>query len=86
HTIGHGDALLDAAVAGLGIAYLSTWLAADALRAGRLETVLAERAIDDMPINVLWPHSRALAPKVRVTVDALVGRFTPAPPWAGDAA
>ncbi|WP_063533963.1 LysR family transcriptional regulator [Burkholderia sp. MSMB1589WGS] len=86
HTIGHGDALLDAAVAGLGIAYLSTWLAADALRAGRLETVLAERAVDDMPINVLWPHSRALAPKVRVTVDALVGRFTPAPPWAGDAA
>jgi DNA-binding transcriptional LysR family regulator len=81
HTISHADALRDAALAGLGLAYLSTWLAADGLRTGRLECVLTPESIDDMPIYVLWPRSRDLAPKVRVAVDALVKAFLPIPPW-----
>jgi DNA-binding transcriptional LysR family regulator len=34
------DALRDATLTGLGLAYLSTWLAADGLLTGRLECVL----------------------------------------------
>ncbi len=75
HTISHGDALRDATVNGLGVAYLSTWLAADDLRSGRLEVVPIPTPAEDVPITALWPRSRDLAPKVRVVVDALVEAF-----------
>lgn len=81
HTISHGEALRDATVNGLGVAYLSTWLAADDLRSGRLEVVPIPTPAEDVPIAALWPRSRDLAPKVRVVVDALVEAFIPTPPW-----
>lgn len=77
HTISHGEALRDATVNGLGVAYLSTWLAADELRCGRLEVVLIATPTEDVPITVLWPRSRDLAPKVRVVVDALMEALKP---------
>ncbi len=76
HTICHGEALRDAAVNGLGLAYLSTWLAAEDLRIGRLEAVSIPTPDEDAPISALWPRSRDLAPKVRVVVDALVAALT----------
>ncbi|MCW6506419.1 LysR substrate-binding domain-containing protein [Lichenifustis flavocetrariae] len=75
HTISHGEALRDATVSGLGLAYLSTWLAADDIRSGRLEVVPIATPAEDVPITALWPRSRDLAPKVRVVVDALVEAF-----------
>lgn len=77
HTISHGEALRDATVNGLGVAYLSTWLAADELRCGRLEVVPIATPTEDVPITVLWPRSRDLAPKVRVVVDALIEALKP---------
>lgn len=79
HTISHGEALRDATVNGLGLAYLSTWLAADDLRSRRLEVVPLPTPSEDVPITALWPRSRDLAPKVRVVVDALVEAFMPTP-------
>jgi DNA-binding transcriptional LysR family regulator len=81
HTVSHGEALREAALAGAGLAYLATWLASADLRAGRLEAVMTSAAEEDMPIHVLWPRVRDLAPKVRVVVDELVERFLPRPPW-----
>jgi DNA-binding transcriptional LysR family regulator len=81
HTISHGEALRDAAVNGLGLAYLSTWLAADDIRSGRLEVVPILTPTEDVPISALWPRSRDLAPKVRAVVDALVEAFLPTPQW-----
>lgn len=77
HTISHGEALRDATVNGLGVAYLSTWLAADELRRGRLEVVPIPTPTEDVPITALWPRSRDLAPKVRAVVDALIEAFKP---------
>ncbi|HEY0198463.1 MAG TPA: LysR family transcriptional regulator [Rhodanobacter sp.] len=77
HTISHGEALRDATVNGLGLAYLSTWLAGEDLRSGRLEVVPISTPAEDVPISALWPRSRNLAPKVRVVVDALVEAFGP---------
>ncbi|TXN27258.1 LysR family transcriptional regulator [Methylobacterium sp. WL19] len=77
HTISHGEALRDATVKGLGVAYLSTWLAADDLHSGRLEVVPISTPAEDGPITALWPRSRDLAPKVRVVVDALVEALKP---------
>jgi DNA-binding transcriptional LysR family regulator len=62
-------------VNGLGLAYLSTCLAADDLRGRRLEVVQIPTPAEDVPITALWPRSRDLAPKVRVVVDALVEAF-----------
>jgi DNA-binding transcriptional LysR family regulator len=81
HMINHGDALRDATIAGLGLAFLTTWLVADDLRSGRLQTVLTDIPIDGAPIHVLWHRSRDMLPKVRVAVDALVTGFMPIPPW-----
>lgn len=77
HTISHGEALRDATVNGLGLAYLSNWLATDDLRKGRLEAVPIPTPEEDVSITALWPRSRDLAPKVRVVVDALVEAFMP---------
>lgn len=76
HTISHGEALRDATVNGLGLAYLPTWLAAEDLRMGRLEAIAIPTPEEDAPISALWPRSRDLSPKVRVVVDALVTAFS----------
>lgn len=78
--LGHGEPLLDAVLAGLGIAYLPTWLAAEHLRSGEIALVWPEYFIENELVHALWPKTRTPAPKVRVVVDALVERFS-APPW-----
>ncbi|MCB8877862.1 LysR substrate-binding domain-containing protein [Acidisoma silvae] len=81
HTVSHGEALRDATLSGLGLSYLSTWLIADDVRSGRLESVLLAEPVMQWPITALWPRVRDLTPKVRVTVDALVKAFSPLPRW-----
>ena len=79
--LGHGEAVLDAALAGQGLAYLPTWLVGAALARGELEMVLSDTTIDDIPAHALWPKTRDLAPKIRVVIDELLRRFQPVPPW-----
>jgi DNA-binding transcriptional LysR family regulator len=78
--LGHGEPMLDAVLADLGIAYLPTWLAADHLRRGAITLVWPQYFIENELVHALWPKTRTLAPKVRVVVDALLERFA-APPW-----
>lgn len=77
----HSDAIMDAALAGNGLALLSTWLIADHLRDGRLEGVLADARTQGFPIHAIWPQARHVSPKVRVVVDEMVRSFLPEPPW-----
>lgn len=79
HTISDGDALRSAALGGLGIAQLPTWLVTDDLKEGSLVPTLNRREVGGTPIHALWPATRSLAPKIRVTVDTLRDTFTPAP-------
>ncbi|WP_213765545.1 hypothetical protein [Caballeronia sp. dw_19] len=60
---------------------LTTWLASNELRDGRLQAVLSPSIIDSVPIHALCPPTRDLAPKVRVAVDALADAFLPVAPW-----
>ncbi|RJS93613.1 LysR family transcriptional regulator [Salinisphaera sp. Q1T1-3] len=71
HAFSDGEALVSATLAGAGLCQLPTWLIADELADGRLETVLDAHAGAEMPIHALWPASRYLTPKVRVVIDAL---------------
>jgi DNA-binding transcriptional LysR family regulator len=80
--IDDGGAVRDAACAGLGIALMATWCAADELRSGALVPVLTEYPlISTQTLWALYPSSRELAPKVRAFIDWLVARFWPDPYW-----
>lgn len=63
------EAMLGAAVAGLGIAYMPDFLARDALAHGELQRLLAEQLTHSGQFSALWPSSRQLSPKVRAFVD-----------------
>jgi DNA-binding transcriptional LysR family regulator len=78
----NGDALREAAVAGLGIALMPTFIVGDDLRAGRLVHLLPEwREEGEGDVYAIYPASRNLSPKVRVFIDFLVGRFGDPPYW-----
>jgi LysR family transcriptional regulator for bpeEF and oprC len=76
------EAAVDAAVAGVGLVQVHTYLAAPSLAAGRLCAVLQDHApTDSAGLWVLYPSSRHLSPKVRAFVDFITDLFTPAPIW-----
>ena len=82
--INDGVAIRDAACAGLGIALMASWCAADELRSGELVPVLADYPlVSTQTLWALYPSSRELAPKVRVLIDWLTERFggQPYPYW-----
>ncbi len=79
--LNHSEAILDAVVAGHGIALLSDWLVADQLRAGRLVQVLPEVRTQGFPIHAVWQKSQHLSARVRHVVDLLAERFVPNEPW-----
>ena len=80
--INDGGAVRDAARAGLGIALMATWCAADELRAGTLVPVLpVHPLVSTQMLWALYPSSRELAPKVRIFIDWIVARFGPEPYW-----
>jgi DNA-binding transcriptional LysR family regulator len=78
--LGHGEPVLDAALAGCGLAYLPTWLTSEHLKRGELRIVLSGSLVESASMHALWPVTRNLAPKVRVVVDALVERFASSAP------
>ncbi|EJD6040409.1 LysR family transcriptional regulator [Morganella morganii] len=81
HIISNGEALRDAAADGMGIAYLTTWLAARDIEQGRLQVLPVATPEDDAPAPVfaIWPRSRDLSPRIRVVVDALLAAHNPDP-------
>ena len=77
----NGDALLAAAVGGLGIVFLPSFICGDALRAGRLVRLLPDWADEDSAVHAVYPAARNLSPKVRVFVDFLAERCAATPYW-----
>ncbi|WP_119167238.1 LysR family transcriptional regulator [Algihabitans albus] len=70
------DALLQAAIAGVGIIRLGDFLGTEALASGRLVPLLADCHDDDpQPITALVSPGRLSIPRVRVFVDFLKYNF-----------
>jgi DNA-binding transcriptional LysR family regulator len=69
-----GDALLAAAVQGLGLASLPDFGVRDELARGGLVSVLDDFASAPGVFHALWPANRLLSPKVRVFVEHLTAR------------
>ena len=72
--IGDGEALIDAATSGLGLVQTPDYMAAEAINTGRLVEVLREFRAPPLPINVVYPSSRMVPPRVRAFIDALSER------------
>ena len=78
--VSDNDILHAVASASLGIALLPAFRCVDDLRARRLERVLREWDAPATPVQVVYPSTRHLSPKVKSFVDHLQERMTP-PPW-----
>lgn len=77
----NGDALLGAAIRGLGISYQPTFIAADALRAGLVERVLERYAPIELGLFAVFPSGRYVPHRVRALVDFLASRIGDFPEW-----
>ena len=74
-TVNDGQSLLNAAVGGLGIAYLPSFLYADYVRNGLLEDAIPDLPMETQGIYAVYPPGRYTQPKVRAFIDFLVDKF-----------
>lgn len=71
----NGDTLREAAIKGIGIARLPSFLVGADIAAERLVVVLPEYPPQEITIHALYAPNRFLAAKSRVFIDFLVERF-----------
>ena len=69
--LGDGEAMVEAAIAGMGLTQVPDFMVADAHGAGRLVEVLREFRAPAFPIHIVYPSTRMVPPRVRVLIDAL---------------
>lgn len=79
--INNAESLLEAACSGLGIAMISNFIAADAIRDGRLRCVLTDYVGIGPQVSVVYLPSRNLSPKVRIFVNFLRELIPGDPDW-----
>jgi DNA-binding transcriptional LysR family regulator len=74
-TVNDGQSLLNAAISGLGIAYLPSFLYADAMRQGLVEEAIPGLPVEVLGIYAVYPPGRFTQPKVRAFIDFLARRY-----------
>ena len=67
--------IVDAAVAGFGLAWLPSWLLTRYTQTGELVAVMENCFRPSQEIHVVWPKSRYLPLKTRCAIDALVAEI-----------
>ena len=77
----NGDMLRAAAVAGLGICILPSFIAAPAIESGEGEVILRDFPLEEGGVHAVMPPGRAATARVRALVDFLASRFGPEPAW-----
>lgn len=71
--------LIEAALAGSGIAWLPESACVEELRSGRLRQVLPEWGLPQGILHIVYPSRRGMLPAVRALVDFLVEAFEHSP-------
>jgi DNA-binding transcriptional LysR family regulator len=77
----NGDVLRHAALAGLGVAQLPTFIIGPDLESGRLVPVLPGWTASPLVAQALYPRHAHVSPRVTAFVDFLERWFSGAPPW-----
>lgn len=73
----HGDLLLDAALAGLGVAQVFDFMVTDHLRRGELVELFPRLSADGPPLHALCLPGRQRVPKIRAFFELAVEVFGP---------
>lgn len=76
-----GDALLAAAIGGLGITYLPTFIVETAVREHSLDILLPAFRAPELGIYAVFPSNRYVPHRVRALVEYLAQRIGSKPPW-----
>lgn len=69
------DSALEAAIAGLGLVQLTTYQVAEALRAGKLVTVLRDYECPNTPVSLVYPTNQSVPLKLRAFLDFAAPRL-----------
>jgi DNA-binding transcriptional LysR family regulator len=78
----NGDALLAAAIAGLGLTCQPTFMLAEAVRSGLLTPIQLDHPPPSMGgIYAIYAPGARLPTKARVFIDYLAAAFKGVPPW-----
>jgi DNA-binding transcriptional LysR family regulator len=80
-TANNGNVLLEAALQGMGIGYQPTFIAAEAIRQGKLVPILKDFATPTLDMFAVFPGTRFVPQRVRAFVDFLAARLGPEPYW-----
>jgi DNA-binding transcriptional LysR family regulator len=69
------EAIVDAAVAGMGIASLPDWLVREHLRDGRLVALLDEQPLTLIDTFAVWPETQTPPMRLRLAIDTLASKL-----------
>ncbi|PMZ43125.1 LysR family transcriptional regulator, partial [Pseudomonas sp. GW247-3R2A] len=79
--IDSSEATREAALAGIGLIHLPTYITGNDLRDGTLVEVLKPYRAPPDPIRVVYTSKRHLSPRVRRFIDLLIERWESGVPW-----
>ncbi len=79
--VDNGDILKNAALCGLGIISLPTFIVGNELYKNTLQQVLVEYVLPEISIYALFPSRRYLSAKVRTFIDFISNYFGETPEW-----
>jgi LysR family transcriptional regulator for bpeEF and oprC len=79
--VNNAESILDAAVAGAGIAHMATFVAAEAVRQGKLKVVLRQFASIGPNVSVLYLPNKHMSPRIRALVEFLSTLVPAEPAW-----
>ncbi|UOA27207.1 LysR family transcriptional regulator [Pseudosulfitobacter sp. DSM 107133] len=74
-TVNTAEAAIDAAIAGVGLTRVFSYQIADAIRAGRLVTVLDDHAPDPVPVSLVYRGQEMLPRKLRAFINFATPRL-----------
>lgn len=77
----NGDVLCRAAIEGLGIVALPSFILGSAIAAGSLRLLLPGFPMPEQPIQAIYPAGRPLPQRLRAFVDFMAGYFTRRADW-----
>jgi DNA-binding transcriptional LysR family regulator len=69
------QAIVDAAIAGAGLAWLPCWLMNPYVHTGELAVVMDSERVLPTDIHVVWPRSKHLPSRTRAAIDALAAEI-----------
>jgi len=77
----NGDVLLKAAIDGLGIITIPTFISYEAVKQGLLIPILTQYNLPEIALYAVYPDQRFLPRRVRIFIDYLIEQFGDKPYW-----